>query len=59
MAPRIKRTLAMTARAACVAIVALFSSPGRAAEVNVLSAAASNRCSRKFAMNSRERPDTD
>lgn len=40
MAPRIKRTLAMTARAACVTIVALFSSPGRAAEVHVLSAAA-------------------
>jgi hypothetical protein len=40
MAPRIKRTLAMTARAACVTIVALFSSPGHAAEVHVLSAAA-------------------
>jgi molybdate transport system substrate-binding protein len=40
MAPRIKRTLAMTARAACVTIVALFSSTSYAAEIRVLSAAA-------------------
>ena len=40
MPPRIKRTLAMTARAACVTVVAFFSSPGHAAEVHVLSAAA-------------------
>ena len=40
MARKIKRTLAMTVRAACVTIVALFSSLGHAAEVHVLSAAA-------------------
>ncbi|MFZ0066558.1 MAG: substrate-binding domain-containing protein [Pseudolabrys sp.] len=40
MPPRIRRTLAMTARAACVTVVAFFSTPGHAAEVHVLSAAA-------------------
>ena len=40
MLPNIQRTLAMTARAACVTIVAFFSTPGHAAEVHVLSAAA-------------------
>jgi molybdate transport system substrate-binding protein len=40
MPPKLKRTLAVTARAACVTIVALFSSPGHAAEFRVLSAAA-------------------
>jgi len=40
MPPKIKRKLAVTARAACVTFVALFSSPGQAAEVHVLSAAA-------------------
>jgi len=40
MLPNIQRTLAMTARAACVTIVASFSTPGHAAEVHVLSAAA-------------------
>jgi molybdate transport system substrate-binding protein len=40
MPPKLKRTLAETARAACLTIVALFSSPGHAAEVRVLSAAA-------------------
>jgi len=39
MPPNIQRMLAMTARAACVTIVAFFSSPARAAEVRVLSAA--------------------
>src|SRR5215510_1026769 len=40
MPPKIRRTLAMTARAACVTFVTLFSSPGHAAELRVLSAAA-------------------
>lgn len=40
MPPRIKRTLAMTARAACVSVVAFFSSASHAQEVRVLSAAA-------------------
>jgi molybdate transport system substrate-binding protein len=40
MLPNIRRTLAMTARAACVMVVASFSRPGDAAEVHVLSAAA-------------------
>lgn len=40
MLPHIQRTLAMTARAACVTVVAFFSTPGHAAEVHVLSAAA-------------------
>src|SRR6476660_4598080 len=40
MLPNIQRTLAMTARAACVTVVAFFSTPGHAAEVHVLSAAA-------------------
>jgi molybdate transport system substrate-binding protein len=40
MPPKIKRTLAMIARAACVTIFALFSSPSQAAEFRVLSAAA-------------------
>ena len=40
MPPKLKRTLAMTARVACLAIVAFFSSPGHAAEFRVLSAAA-------------------
>jgi molybdate transport system substrate-binding protein len=40
MPAKIKRMLAMTARAACVTIVTFFSSPGHAAEVRVLSAAA-------------------
>ena len=40
MPPKLKRTLAVTARAACVTIVAFFSSPGHAAEFRVLSAAA-------------------
>jgi|SRR5262245_18155162 len=40
MPPKIQRTLAVTARAACVTIVTFFSSYGHAAEVRVLSAAA-------------------
>src|SRR5215475_15098874 len=40
MPPKMKRMLGMTARAACMTIVALFSSPGHAAEFHVLSAAA-------------------
>ena len=40
MPPKTRRTLAMTARAACVTIVALFSSTSYAAEFRVLSAAA-------------------
>jgi len=40
MARKIKRTLAMTARAACVIVVAFFSTSAHAAEVHVLSAAA-------------------
>ena len=40
MPPKTRRTLAMTARAACVTIVALFSSTSYAAEIRVLSAAA-------------------
>ncbi len=40
MPPKTRRTLAMTARAACVTIVALFSSTSHAAEFRVLSAAA-------------------
>jgi molybdate transport system substrate-binding protein len=40
MPPRIRRTLAMTARAACVTVVAFFSTHGHAAEMHVLSAAA-------------------
>ena len=40
MLPNIQRTLAMTARAACLMVVAFFSMPGHAAEVHVLSAAA-------------------
>jgi molybdate transport system substrate-binding protein len=40
MLPNIQRTLAMTARAACVTVVIFFSTPGHAAEVHVLSAAA-------------------
>jgi ABC-type molybdate transport system substrate-binding protein len=40
MPPKIQRTLAMTARAACVTIVTFISSSGHAAEVRVLSAAA-------------------
>src|SRR5262245_65888630 len=40
MLPNIQRTLAVTVRAACVMVVAFFSTPGHAAEVHVLSAAA-------------------
>jgi hypothetical protein len=40
MPAKIQRTLAMTARAACVTIVTFISSSGHAAEVRVLSAAA-------------------
>src|SRR5262249_2854506 len=40
MLPNIQRTLAVTARAACVMVVAFFSTPGHGAEVHVLSAAA-------------------
>jgi molybdate transport system substrate-binding protein len=40
MPPKFKRLLGVIARAACVTIVATFSSPGRAAELRVLSAAA-------------------
>jgi molybdate transport system substrate-binding protein len=40
MLPNIQRLLAMTARAACVTLVACFSIPAHAAELRVLSAAA-------------------
>jgi len=40
MPPRIKRMLAVTARAACMTIIVLVSSPSQAAEFRVLSAAA-------------------
>ena len=40
MPPKIGRTLAMTARAACAMIVAFFATPAHGAEVHVLSAAA-------------------
>src|SRR5262245_54615231 len=40
MPPKLQRTLAVTARAACVMIVALYSSSVHAAEFRVLSAAA-------------------
>ena len=40
MLPNIQRTLAVIARAACVMVVVFFSTPGHAAEVHVLSAAA-------------------
>ena len=40
MPAKVQRMLAMTARAACVTFVAFFSSPGHAAELRVLSAAA-------------------
>jgi molybdate transport system substrate-binding protein len=40
MLPNIQRTLAVTARAACVTVLAFFSTPGHAAELHVLSAAA-------------------
>ena len=39
MPPNIQRMLVMTARVACVTVVAFFSSPVHAAEVRVLSAA--------------------
>lgn len=40
MLPNLRRTLAVTARAACVIVVAFFSTSAHAAEVHVLSAAA-------------------
>jgi molybdate transport system substrate-binding protein len=40
MLPNIQRTLAVTARAASMMVVAFFSTPGHGAEVHVLSAAA-------------------
>lgn len=40
MLPNLQRTLAVTARAACVMVVAFFSTSAHAAEVHVLSAAA-------------------
>jgi ABC-type molybdate transport system substrate-binding protein len=40
MPPKIKRMLAVTARAACMTIIVLVSSPSQAAEFRVLSAAA-------------------
>jgi ABC-type molybdate transport system substrate-binding protein len=40
MPPKIKRMLAMTARAACVTFIVSVSSPSQAAEFRVLSAAA-------------------